>query len=191
MASHSRSGMQNGSGRGHQESRPHLYGADPMHYRQGTAVANGDSPPDWTPEMEINPTYPYNLKEYRRDVGRWIKATRAAPERHGPLLALAIGGAARTILDDMNDDDLSDGRILDIGDGRGPVFQTGPTLLIYALDRKFPANAEAEMLRAGLEFFAFVPRVGETAQVVFMRCDAMLNKANDLADLGISWPFRS
>ena len=141
--------------------------------------------------MALDPTYPYTLTEYRRDDGRWIKATRATAERHGPLLALSIGGAARTIVDDMEDDDLAHGRIVDIGDGQGLVHRSGPTLLFYVLERKFPANKEAAILRAGLELFAFTPRSGETAQIVFMRFDAMLTTANELADLAISYPFRS
>ena len=162
-----------------------------MHYRQGSAVANADTPPFWQPEMALDPTYPYGIAEYRKDVGRWRTATRASPDRHGPLLSLAIGGAARAILDDLSTDDLADGRILDIGDGQGMILRSGPTLLFHVLERKFPGDPEAAMLRAGLEFFAFTPRRDETAQIVFLRFDAMLQSANDLADLAISYPFRA
>ena len=51
-----------GSRRGNRESRPHMFGADAMHYRQGTAVATADSPPSWAPEMALDPTYPYTLR---------------------------------------------------------------------------------------------------------------------------------
>ena len=47
------------------------------------------------------------------------------------------------------------------------------------------------MLRAGLEFFAFTPKAGETVQIIFLRFDMQLDRANSLADLGISYPFRS
>ena len=105
-----------------------------MHYRQGTAVANADSPPTWRPEMALDPDFPYNIREYRRDVGRWIKATRVPPERQGPLLSLAIGGAARVVLDEMDDNDLALGRVVDLQDGKGDVLRSGPTLLFHVLD---------------------------------------------------------
>ena len=47
------------------------------------------------------------------------------------------------------------------------------------------------MLRAGLDFFAFTPKAGETVQIIFLRFDMQLDRANSLADLGISYPFRS
>ena len=47
------------------------------------------------------------------------------------------------------------------------------------------------MLRAGLEFFAFTPRKDESTQLVFLRFDTMLDRANSLAELGISYPFRA
>ena len=107
------------------------------------------------------------------------------------MLALAIGGAARVIVDEMDDDDLAVGRIVDLLDGRGDVHRSGPTLLFHVRERKLPENQEAAMFRAGLEFFAFTPRRDETDQIVIMRFDSMLTKANDLAELAISFPFRS
>ena len=38
---------------------------------------------------------------------------------------------------------------------------------------------------------AFAPRRGETVQLIFLRFDDMLDRANDLADLNISSPFRT
>ena len=47
------------------------------------------------------------------------------------------------------------------------------------------------MLKAGLEVFSFTPRANESTQIVFLRFDTMLDRANKLANLGISYPFRS
>lgn len=79
------------------EERPHIFGANALHYRQGTAVANTETPPTWSPEMAHDTRYPYTLAEYLRDVSRWMAATKVSADRQGPLLALAIGGAARQI----------------------------------------------------------------------------------------------
>ena len=47
------------------------------------------------------------------------------------------------------------------------------------------------MLRVGIEFFNFTPRREELLPAIFLRFDVMLDRANNLAELGISFPFRS
>ena len=173
------------------EARPHIFGARSLTYRRGTAVANTEAPPGWGPEDAYDPEYPYTLKEYMRDVGRWMVATKVTKERQGPLLALALSGAARTVVDEIPDHVLVSGGSADIGDGLGEQPRSGSDLLFIALQRKFPDNSEAAMLRAGLEFFSFTPRPGEQVQIIFLRFDQMLERANQLADLDISFPFRA
>ena len=120
-----------------------------------------------------------------------MAATKVSSERQGPLLALALGGATRTVADEISEELLAFGAAMDLGDGLGEVQRSGPRLLFHALARKFPDNTEALMLRAGLEFFSFTPAPHETTQLVFLRFDTMLERANSLADLEISYPFRS
>ena len=173
------------------EPRPHIFGAHALHYRQGSAMGNTEIPPTWSPEMAHDASYPYTLAEYLRDVTRWMSLTKVSVERQGALLAMAIGGAGRTVADEIPADMLQNGAQADLGDGVGNVYRSGPQLLFHALGRKFPDNQEALMLRAGLEFFSFTPRRDETPQLVFIRFDNMLERANTLADLGISYPFRA
>ena len=149
------------------ECRPHIFGAAALHHRQGAAVANAETPPTWSPEMAQGPAYPYTSGEYTNDVSRWMSATKVAKGRQGRLLALAIGGAGRTVVDEIDDAFLQYGGVVDLNDGEGPTHRTGPRLLFIALERKFPDNKEAHMLRTGLEFFAFTPRREETVQLVF------------------------
>ena len=94
------------------------------------------------------------------DVSRWQAATKVDAARQGPLIALSIGGAARTIVDKIPNDILVHGGVLDLGDGLGEQRRTGAQLIIHALKRRFPDNVEAQMLRAGLEFFSFQPGPG-------------------------------
>ena len=47
--------------------QPHIYGAAPLHYRQGTAVATAETPPVWAPEKAADPNFPYTLTEYIKD----------------------------------------------------------------------------------------------------------------------------
>ena len=67
---------------------------------------------------------------------------------------------------------------VDLEDGQGVVRHAGVEILIHALQLKFPDHHEANMFRAGLEFFSFVPRRSETAELIFIRFDMMLDKAN-------------
>ena len=107
------------------ERQPHIYGAKPLHYRQGVGVANGEQPPTWSAELAVNPDYPYTLEEYRRDVRRWCGATKVTEERQGPLLSLAIGGSARTVIDEIDDFALARGVEADFGDGLGVIWRSG------------------------------------------------------------------
>ena len=131
--------------RGGRERQPHIYGAAALTYRQGVAVANADTPPTWSPEMAVDTDYPYTLEEYLRDVRRWQGATKVNDERQGPLLALALGGGARTVIDEMDDQVLQFGANADLGDGRGNVRRTGIELIFRALSQKFPTDNEALM----------------------------------------------
>ena len=137
-------------------SQPHIFGAKALHYRQGTAVANGETPPHWSPEMALDQEFPYSLREWTKDVSRWCAATKVSPERQGPLLALAVGGAGRVAVDEISEALLKNGAVVDLGDGQGSIHHSGCSLLLCVLQRKFPENLEVQMLRAGLEFFAFI-----------------------------------
>ena len=160
------------------ERQPHIYGAQPHRYRQGTHVAGADIPPTWDPEQARDVWFPYTLREYMCDADRWCHATKVPPERRGPLLSLAVGGAARTIADDIDTQVLVRGATCDIRDGQGPQARTGPEMLFLHLLSRFPDNEEALMLRAGLEFFGFTPSRSEDIQVLMLRFDTMLERAN-------------
>eukprot|EP00971_Amphidinium_carterae_P198147 3932609-Amphidinium_carterae.2 len=133
------------------ERQPQLFGARPLQYRQGTSVATTKQLPTWSPEMAIDPIYPYVLTEWVRDVERWMGATEVAEERQGPLLALSVGSAARTIADQLPLSLLRNGGVADLGDGLGNIYHTGPWFLIRALQRRFPERPEVTMIRSGLE----------------------------------------
>ena len=171
--------------------QPHIYGAAPLRYRQGTVVSSDGSPPVWAPEMAHDPAYHYTLREWQRDVYRWASITKVYAERQGPLVALAVGGAARTLVDEIPEQVLQYGAQADFQDGRGNILRPGIDVVLYALHKRFPDNLEAEMIRVCLEFFAFRPQAGEKVQIIFFRFDAMLDRANKLAELGITWQFKA
>ena len=164
------------------QRQPHIYGAQPLHFRQGVAVASGETPPTWSPEAALDPDYPYTLEEYKRDIQRWCGATKVTPERQGPLVSLAIGGAGRTVVDEIDDALLRFGGNADFGDGRGIVLRAGIEFIFRALEMKFPTDFEALMLRTGLDFFHFTPLKEEQLQSLFLRFDTLLDRTADQSE---------
>ncbi len=153
------------------ERQPHIFGAHALQYRQGGSTINSETPPVWAPELAYDSQYPYTLTEWERDCRRWMGATKVSAERQGTTLALAVGGAGRTVADTIEDYILRDGLHHDFNDGRGVCLHSGADVLFRVLQQKFPEDAEAQMIRAGLEFFGFTPRRGETLRALFLRFD--------------------
>eukprot|EP00971_Amphidinium_carterae_P328594 6460551-Amphidinium_carterae.2 len=171
------------------ERQPQLYGALPLQYRQGTAVASTKSPPCRSPEQAHQKDFPYTLPEWRKDVLRWQAATEVDPSRHGPLLSLALGGAARTLGDRIPTELLVQGGLADLRDGQGAVHHTGFELLYHALYKRFAPCAEADVIRSALELLSFGPR--ETMEGLLLRYSHLLDRAEQTAQLSISYQFRS
>ena len=78
-----------------------------------------------------------------------------------------------------------------------PIFRTAaetlttPELNWSSLEQHFPPDEEAQMLRAGLDFFGCAPRASELTESFFLRYGSTLDRANRDAELGIPFPFRS
>ncbi len=137
--------------------QPQLYGAAPMHYHRGVAIATMEQPPWWAPELEDDPVAPYHVDLWIKDVRRWCAMTKVGTEIQGNLLAMSLGTTARQIADEIPETVLSNGAVMDLDDGNGTVQRTGIDILIAVLRSKFPPDAEAALLRAGLAFSTFTP----------------------------------
>ena len=72
------------------QMRPHIYGANPHQYRRGTAVSGYYGYTTSVVSGALDTVYPYILKEYVMDVGRWQAATRTRPQ--------AVVGGAQCLL---------------------------------------------------------------------------------------------
>ena len=107
------------------ERQPDLFGAAPFQYRAGTDVADVNKPPAWEPEMAYGHGYQYGLEEWIKDLRRWLAATKLSEQCKGPLVSLAVGGAARIVLEEFDGNIVIDGAMVDVGDGRGLTQQTG------------------------------------------------------------------
>eukprot|EP00971_Amphidinium_carterae_P351093 6491908-Amphidinium_carterae.1 len=173
------------------ERQPHIFGAQALQYRQGTGIATVKTPPSWSPELATGRDYQYTLREWQADVELWQSATEVPTERQAPLLVLALGGSARRIGEQIPAQVLRDGAIANLNDGLGQIHHSGTALLFRALQRKFPENEEADMLKCGMEFLGFRPRAGESLDGILLRFEMMMEKANRIAHLDLSWQFKS
>ena len=123
--------------------------------------------------MAYNREYAYNLEEWIRDLRRWMAATKLSANRQGPLVSLAVGGAARICLEDMDEEILINGAHADFDDGQGLRQRTGVECIIRVLRLQFPEHQEANMLKAGLDIFSFCHRPREVYEVLIMRFNIM------------------
>eukprot|EP00971_Amphidinium_carterae_P326314 6457017-Amphidinium_carterae.1 len=171
------------------ERQPHIFGANALQWRRGAPIATAKVPPTWDPADATGVEHAYSLQEWEQDLLRWSAATEIPAERQAPLVSLALGGAARAVADEFPAAVLRNGGFVDIGDG--PRQYSGLELLVEALKRKFPVSQEAELLRAGVEFVNFAPRRGETLELVLLRWDRLLSRAEQVAGFAISWSFRA
>ena len=86
-------------------------------------------------------------------VGGALRKSQCSAASRSVIVALAIGGAARVIVDPIDGQALRDGVVADFHDRRGNVDHSGAELVFRVLEQHFPPDEEAQMLRAGLDFF--------------------------------------
>ena len=147
----------------HQYKRqPRLFGANAFQYRFGIAVGSLKSPPQWEPWMQHDSHDPYYVGQCAKDVKDWVVATEVLVHRHGQMFIIALGGAARRLLDDMEQGKRQFG--LDLPDPRqqGQLVRVSVVeFILRVFMRRLLVRKEARMLLAGLDFFKFVPRRDE------------------------------
>ncbi|CAK0844127.1 unnamed protein product [Prorocentrum cordatum] len=142
--------------------QPRIFGAAPHRYRQGASVASAETPPWWIPELARDAACPCIIGEWARGVWSWAVAA-----------------------------ELGRGAVVGFGGGRGAVAKSSVDVFSAVLLAELPPDPEAQMRRAGLEFLKFAPIRDEGARGVSPRFDFLLDRANQLAELAISAPFRT
>ena len=131
------------------ETQPQHFGAAPYQYRYGTATGSLKNPPYWEPEMAHDSHYPYHADEWAKDARGWRAATEVAEIRHGQLLIMSLGGAARRLFDDMEAEEKQYG--VDFPNGNGQfVHMSAVEFVIRIVIAHFPVHAEARMLRKAM-----------------------------------------
>lgn len=116
------------------------------------------------PELQHVPHYPCCADQCGQDVREWCAAIGLLEHRQGPLVVLAIGGAARRLFDNMGTVERQHGVDIFAYIG-GCVHVSVVDLIIVMLEVHSPVRGEARMIRVGLGFFKFVPRRDERPEV--------------------------
>lgn len=130
------------------ERQPRHFGAAPYQYRYGTAVGSAKVPPGCEPEMQHDAQYPHYVDECGRDVRGWRAAIEAPEVRHGPLIILAPGGAARRLFDMMGTAERQYG--VDVPGGAGGFVDISAVdFIVRVLEAHLPAYEDARVLCTG------------------------------------------
>ena len=87
------------------ERQPHIFGANPGQYSEGTAFGNYREPPKWWPGKQMeNKLLPYTASRYCRDLVIWENGTDIPVERQGFVILGALGGQARKIIEQLGEE---------------------------------------------------------------------------------------
>jgi len=134
-------------------------------------LATGRIPPGYDPSNERR--YPY--RTWLVDIALWRVATDADAARHGPMVAIRLGGAARDLVRELDANTLSVGR--NIVDQAGQVqHQEGLDYLIQLLTRNFAPLAQEVQLSAIHELFVFRKGHSESYDEVITKYELMLHR---------------
>ena len=131
-------------------------------------------PPGWNPATE----HSYSFREWLVDVRLWQDTTEIAERQQGPLVVLHLGGLANQIGKSMRPEQLRDGGVFDLGDGRGAVQQTGLNLLIALLRARFADLTIETSLRAMDVFDSFNRQPQERIDEALTRFELLRQKAS-------------
>ena len=108
-----------------------------MHLQQAT----GRIPPGWNPSDQRK----YSFRHWVVDLRLWQAATDADEVRHGPMVAMCLGGAARDIVREMDPNILANGRIIQEAQCN-QIQQLGLEYLVDMLTRRFaPLEQEIQL----------------------------------------------
>ena len=181
------------------ERQPHTDGAAPFQYRADTDIADYHRLRSWEPEFADDRDRPYDfgypLETWIRDVRRWLAITTIPESKQGFMISLSVGGAARMVLDDLDEDILVNGQVADFGDGQGRILHSGAECIFRTLRLKFPPGLLEARSQTGSEssegIGSFCPYSGAIWKTMITRFNAKLNKADNQADLQVSRHFKS
>lgn len=127
-----------------------MMGAQGAHNDWHLQAATGKIPPAWTPSNQRN----YSFRHWLVDVRLWLAATDADPNRHAPMIAMRLSGAARDIVREVDPQLLVDGRVV-LDQNGNQQQQSGVDYLIELLTRRFAPLEQEIQLESITELFTW------------------------------------
>ena len=117
-------------------------------------------PPAWSPELDNQ----YPFRHWVADITMWAAASSREihAEAQAPAVVLRLGGHARLIARSMDARQLQEGTWWDAGDGNGPQWISGLTLLLQTLAGAFAPLSDEMSFKFVADLLAFQRRSGET-----------------------------
>lgn len=164
---------------------PHRNNADPyLHDTYGHST--NKVPPKWSPEMERY----YSLETWMKDVMLWAANAlhELDPKQLGPLVAMGLGGEARTIAREMDVNVLQNG----YRDPNTNRVMSGLECLLERLETSFGLSAQEQQISSISEFLTFQRQGQETTDQVLTRFELTRTNAQvrgqfNMSASGVSW----
>jgi hypothetical protein len=142
-------------------------------------------PPRWDPSFEAD----YDYQTWEKDVTLWIHTTELTPQQIGPAIVLNLGGEARALARELDQNIVVNGVVT----GRDP--QTGQQLrreghacLLEELRNRFGTLVQEQQIASISEFFHFRRKPNESIDEAITRFDITRGRARRDAGLTINEP---
>ena len=149
-------------------------------------LANGRVPPTWSVEQDKR----YPLRHYVQDLALWAAGTDVDINRRGPVAALRLTGAARTIIREMPPELLQLGQVVADQNGQ-PLQLTGLQVLVRALERRYGALDQEQQIFAVSELMGFQRWPQESTDEMIARFDVIHFRATQVAGMGFPATIRA
>ena len=158
-------------------------GINDYHLQQAT----GRIPPGYDPSHERR----YPFRTWLIDLALWRVATDADPIRHGPMVAIRLGGAARDLMRELDANTLANGRLVPDPAGGQPFQQSGLDYLIQLLTNNFAPLAQEVQLSAIHELFTFRKGNGDSYDECITKFELMIHRVENHGNIQIPVLLRS
>ena len=100
-------------------------------------------------------------------------------------------GTARVIAQEIDPVVLTNGDMIDNGDGSGPQAYTGLAVLVHRINQRFGDQELEPQLRSVIEVMSFARMQGETLDNALTRFDVLLYRSSGQAGFDLSGPGKA
>jgi len=163
-----------------------MHGAQHAHNDYNLQQATNKIPPSWSPANAKN----YSFRMWLIDLQLWEVATDADPIRHGPMVALRLGGAARDMVREMDANTLANGR-MQLDNNGNQYQQSGLQYLLQLLTARFAPLPQEVQLEAITELFTWRRQQNDTYDETITRYELMLFRLQNIGNIQLQPPIKT